>query len=240
MKLNKVKEFENSIEKVNGVYKWKNYILPIKLFESSVFYYRHGLDRLKNKKYIENKTILDCGGYIADSALIFRDEFPNSKIISFEPLKRNYELAKNTLELNNVKNIVLENLGLSDKNEILKMKTYDTDLKNIESSIRDDGDEIVKVTTIDDYVKKHKLKVGLIKTDVEGYEQKLLKGAKEVILKQKPTLLISIYHTYEDFYKIKPMLESWNLGYTFDILQGIQNSGDIAVETLLLAEMKGE
>jgi len=137
-----------------------------------------------------------------------------------------------------LQNITIENYALGDTDSICKIKTFDTSLKNLGSTITKDGNEEIKLTTIDSYVKKHKLKVGLIKTDVEGFEQKLLMGAKQTICEQKPILLISIYHNYNDFYKIKPMIESWNLGYKFDVFQGIQISGDITVETLLMAELR--
>ena len=50
--LEDVKEFENSVVKTENGYRWGKYILPIKLFEASVFYYRHGLDRLKTKEKV--------------------------------------------------------------------------------------------------------------------------------------------------------------------------------------------
>lgn len=236
--LEKVKNFEKKIKPVQNGYQWNNFILPIKLFEPSVFYYRHGLDTLKTKDSLKDKAIIDAGSYICDSALIFRDEFKNAPIYCFEPVKSNVELAQKTIKLNGLQNITVENYGLGDKNSINKIKTYDTNLKNIESVVDKHGNEEIKIITIDSYVKKHKLKVGLIKTDVEGFEQKLLMGAKQTIREQKPILLISIYHKYDDFYKIKPTIESWNLGYKFDIFQGIQNSGDITVETLLIAELR--
>ncbi len=238
MQLNKVKQFEKEITSCKNGYKWNNFILPIKLFESSVFYYKHGINFIRNKNYINGKAIIDAGAYIADSALIFREEFPNSEIHCFEPLKSNYKLAKNTLKLNNLKNVKLINYGLGNEITTLKIKTFDTNLKNIESKISNEGDENIFVTTIDSYVKDNNINVGLIKTDVEGFEQKLLEGACNTIKTQKPTLLISIYHNYDDFYKIKPLIESWNLGYKFDIFQGVQNSGDITVEAMLIAELR--
>lgn len=234
--LEEVKKFESSIQKVENGYKWEDYILPIKLFESSVFFHRHGLDRLKTKDQVKDKAIIDAGCYIADSALVFRHEFPDAPIYGFEPLKSNFELAQKTVSLNNLKNIIMENKGLGEAETTLKMKTYDTDLKNIESTICTEGNQDVEITTIDAYVKEHGLKVGLIKTDVEGFEPQLLQGAKQTICEQKPILLISIYHNYNDFYKIKPLIESWNLGYKFDFFQGVQNAGNIVVETLLIAE----
>ena len=78
------------------------------------------------------------------------------------------------------------------------------------------------------------MKVGLIKTDLEGSEQLFLKGAENTIKMQRPTLLISIYHSADDFFKIKPLIESWNLNYDFKIVKPLD--GQILLETLLICE----
>gem|GEM_PF-6245178 len=36
-------------------------------------------------------------------------------------------------------------------------------------------------------------------------------------MRDKPILIVSIYHHAEQFFGIKPLLESWNLGYKFEI-----------------------
>lgn len=234
--LEKVKEFEKSIQRKDNYFCYKNYKLPVNLFESSVFYYKHGIDTLKNKNTIQNKAIIDVGCHIADSVIVFRAEFANNPIYSFEPSKTNYNVALQTLKLNNIQGARIENLGLGDKECELKIHSTDNILKSCENTISQNGNEIVKITTLDKYVEKNNIKVGLIKVDIEGFEQNFLKGAKKTIISQRPILLISIYHNYDDFYNIKPMIESWNLGYKFSLFQGVQNSGKIEVETLLVCE----
>ena len=61
--------------------------------------------------------------------------------------------------------------------------------------------------------------VGLITVDVEGAEKDLLSGAIETIKSQKPMLFISIYHSVEDFFEIKPWIENLDLGYKFEIIK---------------------
>ncbi|MDR0522244.1 MAG: FkbM family methyltransferase, partial [Planctomycetaceae bacterium] len=56
---------------------------------------------------------------------------------------------------------------------------------------------------------------GCIKMDIEGLESAAIHGAAETIKKFKPVLLISIYHTPDDFFSIKPFIEDLNLGYRF-------------------------
>lgn len=70
-----------------------------------------------------------------------------------------------------------------------------------------DENEEVEIITLDSYVAEHKIQVGFIKVDIEGFEMEFLKGAKETICTQKPTMLISIYHSLNDFFEIKPLIE---------------------------------
>lgn len=56
-----------------------------------------------------------------------------------------------------------------------------------------------------------------------------------MIFKQKPILIISIYHNYSDFFKIKPLIESWNLGYRFDFFRGVDGMTTFA-DTMLICE----
>ena len=62
-----------------------------------------------------------------------------------------------------------------------------------------------------------------------------LKGAKETIKAQKPAMLISIYHQPSDYFGIKPLIESWNLGYVFKIHKGVDLS--LTTETALFCEV---
>lgn len=68
---------------------------------------------------------------------------------------------------------------------------------------------MIETTTIDAYVSENALEIGLIKSDVEGYEMELLHGALETIKAQRPALLISIYHSIDDYLGIKPFLEEF-------------------------------
>jgi hypothetical protein len=82
--------------------------------------------------------------------------------------------------------------------------------------INDHTTEKVYVTTIDkECVDK---KVGLIKMDIEGFEYYAIKGGLETIKRDKPVLLISIYHTGKDFFEIPPLLKSCVPEYKFKYL----------------------
>ena len=98
------------------------------------------------------------------------------------------------------------------------------------------GSEKVMMRTLDSYVEEHPMDIGLIKVDIEGAEQQFMKGARKTIEKYRPVLLMSIYHNADDFFHIKPIIESWNLGYKFKIHKPVDFS--ISREVLLIAEVR--
>ncbi|MFL1781364.1 FkbM family methyltransferase [Candidatus Hepatincolaceae symbiont of Richtersius coronifer] len=129
--------------------------------------------------------------------------------------------------------IIPINKGLSDNYGI----AYINDNKSSTGSKlsnNTDGSKIA-VVSVDDFIKENNIKdLGLIHLDVEGLETKVIEGAKNVIAEYKPILLISIYHNPEDFFDLKPLIESWNLDYNFKIRKLARNR----FELMLIATPK--
>ena len=239
LKINDIrKNFINNKLKLGDVYKYEKYLLPIDHFEVSVFYYKHEIMNI-NKDYIKDKSIIDLGGFIGDSALILSD-YTNHNVYTFEPSKHNFENMLKTIKINNKKNIIAINKGLGKKSSKEKLYFYGSastaNENNVVNSESSKYSEEIEIITLDNFVADNNLLVGLIKVDIEGLEQDFLKGAEKTIKTQKPTLIISIYHSSSDFFKIKPLIENWNLGYNFKIVKPLD--GQILLETILIAELK--
>lgn len=213
-------------------YAYKNYLLPINQFEPSVFYYKHFIQEIENIEQYKTKDIIDAGAFIGDSALIL-SEITTGNVYSFEPVLKNYNLMNETIKLNKKTNIVPVNYGVGAK-ESTENICPQMACSNIQKSKNNNNLETIEIVPIDKYVQDNKIQVGLIKTDLEGFEQEFLKGAENTIKTQKPVLLISIYHNEDDFFNIKPIIESWNLGYKFKI---VKQTNSIMTETLLIAEV---
>ncbi len=228
------KEFHSQIIKISDeVWAYKQYLLPIKHFESSVFYYKHQLGDLKNIDSFKDKDIIDAGGFIGDSAIVF-SPYTNGNVYTFEPTTQNYNMMLETIKLNESKNIVPVKLGLGSKDEVLEIN-IDSSASSINRVLHENlQKESIHITTLDKFVEEHNLKVGLIKVDIEGFEQEFLRGALNTIKTQKPTLLLSIYHNADDFFNIKPFIESLDLGYSLKIVR--PNDGGVRGETLLICE----
>lgn len=135
----------------------------------------------------------------------------------------------NNIKKYKAKNIFPVNKGTGDINGVLKIKDLDC-----ASYITDEGKNLekIEIVTIDDFVFKNNLDIGLIKMDIEGYEMKAIRGAFETIKRDRPILLISIYHSGNDFFEIKPFLEKMNLGYNFKIVK--LNPFHLTFETMLI------
>lgn len=148
----------------------------------------------------ENRgAILDCGAAMGDTAIVFANQYPNSKIYSFECLDEMSTLLKKNLELNNINNVIVVKTFLNSKSGTIT-------IDNIEQN----------AVSIDDYVKENNINdVSLIKFDIEGAEMNALKGAINTIKKQKPLLYIPIYHLESDIYEIPKFINDLGLETKF-------------------------
>lgn len=218
------------------VFCYKHYLLPINHFEASVFVYKHGIDCIEDIENLRSKDILDVGGFIGDSLLVLKP-LTEKRVISFEAIESNYELMKATVELNGLDNIILEHMALGAEIGAVEMEDAGPSSSfEINELVQTYGSEKVPLNTLDNYMNDKDYQVGLIKVDIEGAEQAFLHGAQKTIEKFKPVLLLSIYHNASDFFEIKPLLESWDLGYKFRIHKPVDYS--VSREVLLIAEVR--
>ena len=234
-------EFSSKIVKLNdNLYYYNGYYLPVNQFDSSVFFTRYGIDKLTTLDSVRNKHIIDAGGYVGDTALLF-SSYTDKNIHVFEASPSNMDIIRETIRLNHLDNIVPVSKALGEKSGTATFSLGERNSCNslVERPGYNYPDHIeVPVVTLDDYVRENDLEVGLIKVDIEGGEQMLLRGAVETIRTQHPILLISIYHSANDFFEIKPMIEKMCGKYTFRIVKPANPA--IALETILLAEVRDE
>ena len=234
-------EFSSKIVKLNdNLYYYNGYYLPVNQFDSSVFFTRYGIDKLTTLDSVRNKHIIDAGGYVGDTALLF-SSYTDKSIHVFEASPSNMDIIRETIRLNQLENIVPVSKALGEKSGTATFSLGERNFCNslVERPGYNYPNHIeVPVITLDDYVRENNLEVGLIKVDIEGGEQLLLKGAVETIRTQHPILLISIYHSANDFFEIKPMIEKMCDKYTFRIIKPANSA--IVIETILLAEVRDE
>ena len=126
--------------------------------------------------------IIDCGANIGMSVLYFKFIFPNCSIIAFEPNPRAFYLLKKNIEQNNLKNIVIYNLALSDVKGEINFFTGTDDQILLASTIKERGGiHQIKIETelLSTFLTES---IDLIKMDIEGSETKVI---KDLVLTQK-------------------------------------------------------
>jgi len=179
-----VKPFSN--RQANEIKKFYNFVYSKKIIDNStiqygkykfpqyngtvhVLYSKYGTSNIKNKNNIKNKSVIDAGAYIGDSSVIL-SEFTNKKVYAFEPIDENYEKLLRTISLNKLeKKIIPIKMCLGEKKE---NKTLYANINQLDTANSKYGNKkyITKSITVDDFVKENNLKIGIIKSDIEGDE----------------------------------------------------------------------
>ena len=185
--------------------------------------------------YINGKDIIDGGAYMGDTTLLFHEMFPLSRLYAIEPASTNikYMQERTLCELlkTDSSRVFTVHAGVGehhDRMTITKPSGFATysllftdentpSYKEHRSASFVPDSEEVDIITIDDLVQERQLNVGLIKLDIEGFEPHALRGALHTIKTQRPVIISAIYHTPEEYYELKPYLESLDLGYEFKL-----------------------
>jgi len=121
---------------------------------------------------------------------------PKGKVVAFEPTKVTYTRLVENIRLNNLSNVSCVNLALSDRSGHVDL-IQSTDGFDAWNSLAEPtmgktfSSERVEVVEWDRYARTHNLAglVTMMKIDVEGWEQRVLAGGKEVFARPDAPVL---------------------------------------------------
>lgn len=129
-------------------------------------------------RHIKRGTaVIDAGAYIGTHSLAMaRLVGPNGRVYAFEPQKKVFrELVFNIIE-NDVPNVIPLRFALGEASRLIEM---DKPVDGLEGIVKvGQGGDPVELRTLDSF---HLGDVSFIKIDVEGYEDKILSGARQTI-----------------------------------------------------------
>lgn len=155
-------------------------------------------------------TYVDVGSNIGNHTIYFALFTKANKVISIEVHPKIYEILINNITLNKSDKYYPLNCGVGDRNN--KVLLSDFDVKNIGMCHLIDKSGDVEVKKLDDILIDID-DISLIKIDVEGYELKVLHGAKKIINSNKPILILEC-RTNKEFNEIDMFLNG--MGYITD------------------------
>lgn len=121
------------------------------------------------------------------------------KVYAFEPDESNFFKCKNKIEKLKMNNVMLIQAGLWNADGYIKFAAQGNGSSHIVSSDESDDGEKVRVVALDECITD---KVTFIKMDIEGSELEALRGAENILRRDKPKLAICIYHKKEDIWEI--------------------------------------
>ncbi len=185
---------------VKKIFNYLGYNISRKISEDEIKIL--SLDEIYKLKLKKNPIILDIGANEGQSIERFNRVFKSPIIHAFEP--NNYECEKLKSKFKDHHNIIINNVGLGDKEEVKEfnvtahsrnssfvtpeLNTKWIDLRSKEAKVNQKNYVIekkkVKIDTVDNYCIKNNIRhIDLMKIDTQLYEDKVLMGSQNLLVK---------------------------------------------------------
>ncbi|OHC75523.1 MAG: hypothetical protein A3G18_09385 [Rhodospirillales bacterium RIFCSPLOWO2_12_FULL_58_28] len=157
-------------------------------------------------------VIFDVGANIGLSALAF-SRINGASVYGFEPTPSTFSFFEENIRINNVKNIIPVNIGLSDKKAsmLIGPPKIDSDSGNFTVYVNQDDPAIrilsqeARFDTLDNYIADNDIRrMDYLKVDVEGHEINFLKGGIATIKKFRPIIQLEYYFCSQQMAKHTP------------------------------------
>ena len=146
------------------------------------------------------RCVIDAGAYVGDTASVFAS-LPNCrKVIALEPDPRTFAKLSAYAESETRCEIVPMNYAAYDSVCEVTFESTGGRGAGAKGTGKRAKTTVVKCTTIDSAAGGEQ--VDLIKYDVEGDEKRALIGSAEVIARDRPSLIVSLYHRTEDIFEL--------------------------------------
>jgi len=155
----------------------------------------------------DGEVFVQAGCYNGDTQKSYVNWFGDTyaKMVTFEPSAKQFELCKGKLA--SIRNVDVAQAGLSDHSGSTRFTLDNFGL----SFVSQNGSEVISAVALDEYMAGQR--VTFIALDIEGEELSALRGAKNIIVEQRPKLAISVYHKAEDIWEIPFLVKEYNPDY---------------------------
>lgn len=209
--------------------------LPITLATN---YFKAGLKYLPDRltEHFKGTIAIDCGAWVGDTAIMFAS-YGFKRVLALEPISDNYNCMLRNIERNKqYLGDVIEPMKVAAGNTTGNLSMIKIGEDGVGSCVVEGELTDIKVNSVTLDSLHIDGRVGLIKLDIEGYELMALKGAESLIRKDKPVLLISVYHLWlqpEQIFECKKFVEDLEMGYKFKFVH-LQPERDLIYEYVLV------
>lgn len=155
--------------------------------------------------FADGGTILDLGANIGVTTFHLSKKFPDSNIISIEPLTLNMDTLKRVKKRFGLTNVTEYQVAAGDKPGELEMVMPVIDnvpMHGLSHVVNDEVSDLntglkytVQVVVLDQFepLKNPSKPVSAIKMDVENFEYHVLKGTEKLIVKHQPVIYCELW-----------------------------------------------
>jgi FkbM family methyltransferase len=151
----------------------------------------------------DDSTFLDVGANIGEFTLFAAKRVPRGWVHAFEPGPEQRRRLEANVEANALANVTVSPCALGDRRETAALwvpRVPDADgtvNRGKSTMMRGNAQDLsavpIEVRILDEYVRESGIsRVDCVKIDVEGSEQAVLAGAREVLERDHPTLLVEL------------------------------------------------
>ncbi len=161
----------------------------------------------------ENEVVADLGAYTGDTFLSYVKNYGSMayrRYYCYEITKNSFETLTKVTEA--YPRVVLRRKGAGDGPGTMALDVGADASANTLSAGEGTSTETVEIVALDDDITEP---LTLIKMDIEGAEQSALAGCARHIREDRPKLALSVYHNFEDLWKLPRIVEKMAPGYRF-------------------------
>jgi len=161
-------------------------------------------------------VVIDIGANIGYyTVLLSKIVGASGKVIAFEPTQHFLNVLRKNIAANQIENVEICALGLSNKSEKLKIDIGPSSA-TLHSPVGFDAiiaNEKISLTTLDTFVRQRvQEKIDFIKIDIDGHEPFFFEGAWETLERYSPIVIFEVSHLHY----LKAGIFAWDF---YDILR---------------------
>jgi FkbM family methyltransferase len=145
------------------------------------------IDSLKQKK-----VFVDVGTHIGYYTCLVGKYLKEGKVYGFEVNRHAFEICKKNVNLNNLKNVEIFNLAVSNKNGSIEIPEIDYPFPGFSIKNNFKKSNYVNSISLDSFF-KNKKNPDVIKIDVEGAELLVLKGMQNLLKNGNPIIFLELH-----------------------------------------------
>lgn len=156
----------------------------------------------------QNSIFFDIGANIGWVAINVAKMKKNTKVYAFEPVQKSFTYLKENIKINNITNIKSYHFGFSNEEKEILFYYNPKDSSSASAANLIKSKDVKRVTCklkkLDDFIKTNRVKVTIIKCDVEGAELFVFKGGIQSLKKYKPIIFVEMLRKWTAKFNYTP------------------------------------